>query len=382
MKIGYLTKQSPFDKKAYSGTHYYMMRALQESFEEVSVLGPVDTGYKWLPKIKGRILRTLSGTIYKYQYNIGLAKKMAAIIDRKIAREKPDVLLASLMNPEVAFLKSDIPLFLTSDATFPLLHDLYDSHSNLHKKSIEEALYLERKAFERARKLIPPTQWMANSAMNDYGISAGKIEVIPYGANLDEECPEEEIEALISARSRAEVLRLLFVGVRWEEKGGPFTMKVLQELQQRGVKAELCIVGCNPKIEDKPEGARVLGFLDKGNPKDAQKLTQLYRETSFFMLPTQAECYGIVYIEAASFALPAIGSDTGGVPEIIVDGETGFVRDENQSVGELADWIEHSWIEKKEYRRFSLNSRRRYTSVLNWKRWGEQVRELILSELS
>jgi len=136
MKVGYLTKQNPEDKKAYSGTHFYMYQALQRKFDGVISLGPVDSKYKYVSKIEGKLRTAFSSKIYKYQYDIRLAKRMASIIDKKIDQQNPDVILASLMNPEVAYLKTEKPVYLTSDATFPLLHNLYQSHSNLHPTSI------------------------------------------------------------------------------------------------------------------------------------------------------------------------------------------------------------------------------------------------------
>src|SRR5690554_1134311 len=166
MKIGYITKESPYDVRAYSGTHYNMLQALQKQFDDVAALGPIDHPYKNIAKLKGRALRLFDKRIYKYQYNVGLAKRMAAILDKKIEFAKPDVLLGSLVSPEVAFLKSKLPLYLTTDATFPLLNDVYASHSNLSKISIKNARRLENMAFEKATKLILPLKWLADSAMS------------------------------------------------------------------------------------------------------------------------------------------------------------------------------------------------------------------------
>lgn len=234
MHLGYITKENPLNVKAYSGTHYYMYRALQHQFEHVEALGPFDTSYKIIPKVKGRLLNFISGKTYKYQYDIGLAKRMAALIDKKVQEQKPDVLLASLMNPEIAYLKSNLPLYLTTDATFSLLNNLYGSHTNLHPLSKKEAKYLERKAFEKATKLILPLNWLADSAMKDYDVSSKKIEVIPYGPNLDSYISESELTEIVKNRQQSPKVKLLFVGVRWQEKGGPFAVEVLRSLLKLG----------------------------------------------------------------------------------------------------------------------------------------------------
>lgn len=377
MKIGYLTKQDPEDKRAYSGTHFCMYQALQKNFEEVVPLGPVDSSYKFIPKVKGKWLTLLSGKTYKYQYDVGLAKRMSAIIDKKIIATDPDVILASLMTPEIAYLQTEKPIYLTSDATFPLLQDLYKSHSNLHLKSIEEARHLEQMAFQKATKLIFPLQWIADSAIKDYGVSPDKIGVIPYGSNLEEKVSESELEKLINIRCTSPKISLLFVGVRWEEKGGPFAVEVLRELQKSEVNAELWILGCNPDIPNKPEQVKVLGFLDKGIREEQKEMFRLYREASFFIMPTRAECVGMSFIEAASFGLPAIGTEVGGVPEAVIHEETGFIINGDQNPKMVADWISQNWKNRTAYERLSQNAWERYQTHMNWSRWGGLVREII-----
>ena len=134
MKLGYITKQNPNDIKAYSGTHFQMYEALKQCFDHVIPFGPVKEPFPQLLKIYGRLLRIRSNKIHKYQYNIGLVKRAARLIDKRILDTNPDVLLVSLMSPEVAFIKSNIPLYITTDATFPLLIDVYKSHSHLHSR--------------------------------------------------------------------------------------------------------------------------------------------------------------------------------------------------------------------------------------------------------
>ncbi len=381
MKIGYITKQHPSNRKAYSGTHFYMYKALGQSFEEVIPFGPVDSNYKIIPKLKGRLLRLLTGKVYKYQYDIGLAKRMAAIIDQKIEEHQPDVLLASLMNPEMAYVESDVPFYLTSDATFVLLNDVYGSHSNLHPLSVKEAMHLEKKAFEKAAKLILPLQWLADSAMKDYGVPSSKIEVIPYGANLDTAISTDDVEQIIDRRRQSTKIKLLFIGIRWEEKGGPFAVEVLRSLLEKGVDAELHVVGCDPEIPNRPDGIKTIGFVDKETEMGRMQLDELYKEATFFIMPTKAECVGMSFIEAASYALPAIGSETGGVPEAVSDNETGLICRSAHTPEEVANWIIAARNDEQKYSKLSQQAYDKYKRTMNWGNWSKQVRDVIRNEL-
>ena len=117
---------------------------------------------------------------------------------------------------------------------------------------------MEHKAFKKATKLLLPLNWLADSAMEHYNVPAKKIEVIPYGSNLGIGLEEDGIKALIQQRVIDQKLKLIF-GVRWEEKGGPFSVKVIDELQKLGVESELIIVGCDPEI-DRKKYIKKVGF--------------------------------------------------------------------------------------------------------------------------
>ncbi|WP_421773852.1 glycosyltransferase family 4 protein [Gracilimonas sp.] len=358
-----------------------MHKALEQSFEEVVPFGPVDSNYKIIPKAKGRLLRMMTGKVYKYQYDIRLAKRMASIIDRKISEHNPDVLVASLMNPEMAYVKSDVPFYLTSDATSVLLNEVYGSHSNLHPLSVKEAKHLEKKAFEKATRLILPLQWLADSAMKDYGVPSSKIEVIPYGANLDTEISEDEVEQVIKRRQESPKIKLLFVGIRWEEKGGPFVVEVLRSLLQKGMDTELHIVGCEPEITNQPDGIKTMGFVDKEKEEGREQLHRLYKEAMFFIMPTKAECVGMSFIEAASYALPAIGSETGGVPEAVLDNETGLICRSAHTPEEVADWIMNVRKDAQRYTNLSQQAYDKYRHNMNWENWSNRVRDVIDNEM-
>lgn len=379
MKIGYITKEDPKNVRAYSGTHFAMYEALKGMFEEVIPLGPIDHWYKNIAKLKGKLHTLGNEKLFKFQYDIKLAQIHAKQLDEKIEQLKPDVLLGSLVSPEVAFLKTDVPIYLTTDATFPLLHDLYQSHSNLHSLSIKNALILERMAFEKARKLLVPLKWISKSAQNNYRIPESKIEVIPYGSNLVSPT-ENEVQNLIKERVKSEELTFLFVGVRWEEKGGPEAIEIIKELIHKGIKAKLVVVGSTPKIEE--DYVDVIGFLDKQDSDQLSQLIELYQSSTFFILPTKAECVGMSFIEAASYGLPAIGSNVGGVPEAVTHKETGLIIDPEESPPKIADEIGEIWKNKSLYEEMSVQARNHYSSTMNWSHWAEKVKEILSEEIT
>ena len=58
-----------------------------------------------------------------------------------------------------------------------------------------------------------------------------------------------------------------------------------------------------------------------------EELCRLYAEASLYVMPSRGEGFGFAFIEAMSQGTPAIGGNLDAAPEVIVDGETGYVID-------------------------------------------------------
>jgi starch synthase len=72
--------------------------------------------------------------------------------------------------------------------------------------------------------------------------------------------------------------------------------------------------------------------VDDIQPNDP-RLIELYRTADVFVLPTRAETFGIAAVEASAAGLPVVATRTGGLPEIVVDGVTGFVSEVDDARG-------------------------------------------------
>ncbi|MCA9427679.1 MAG: glycosyltransferase family 4 protein, partial [Candidatus Omnitrophica bacterium] len=333
MKIGFLSKHDPTNPRAWSGTPHYMLKALEDCGGEIQVLAPIDV--PWLEQA-GRAVNFASRTLLKKRIRaqefLSLPKLYGGIGDRMISETDPDVLYCPAASSIIPFLKTDKPIVYTSDATFSLMRDYYDRFSDLWASSSEKANRFERLALERSDLIVYPTEWAAKSAVEDYGISRKKIRVVPYGANLTEE-PDG-----VTDRFESDVCRLLFLGVDWERKGGEIAFEALEFLTQKGLPVELVVCGCIPPENFNHPNLRVIPFLNKREREDRLRLIELLETSSFLLLPTRKECYGIVFCEASAYGLPSITTDTGGVSGVVTNGVNGYTlppEDRGEAYGKL-----------------------------------------------
>lgn len=156
--------------------------------------------------------------------------------------------------------------------------------------------------------------------MNDYGVDASKISVVPCGANLDIVPVSGQINLKTTGNCN-----LLFLGVEWDRKGGNIALETFRHLKQDGVNPRLHIIGCVPPYDlTEEKGIIVIPFLDKNKEGDFQQLHAIFLQTDFLLLPTRAECAGVVFSEASAYGIPSITTDTGGVTTYVKNGVNGY----------------------------------------------------------
>jgi len=116
-------------------------------------------------------------------------------------------------------------------------------------------------------------------------------------------------------------------------------------------------IGNKDYIPDLPENVFCLG-----NIQSAGKFNQL---ADIFMLPSNYEGLPIVIIEAMSYGKPVVASNVGGINEIIINGENGYVVDNDPK--QFAEKIEYILENNAVYTMFSENALKRFNSELTIK---------------
>jgi glycosyltransferase involved in cell wall biosynthesis len=276
----------------------------------------------------------------------------------------------------MAFLKCLQKKIIYNDSTMACMIDYYSQFSNLCRKTIHEGNILDKMAFNNCDLLLMASEWAAESVINDYRINPEKVKVVPFGANMENNLTDKEISEIIYSRSARNVCNLLFVGVDWERKGGSIAVEIACLLHKRGIEVHLDIIGIRKELT-LPSYIINHGFISKFTETGRKKIENLYKNASFFVLPTRAECAGIVFCEAASYGLPSIATKTGGVSTYIKDNFNGMTFSVNSSSKSYADYIEKIFLDKKKYEQLCFQSFLDYKKRLNWEVVGCQIRNLI-----
>jgi glycosyltransferase involved in cell wall biosynthesis len=166
------------------------------------------------------------------------------------------------------------------------------------------------------------------------------VEVIPYTVGL-ERMPERPPRRDENGRP----FSVLFVGRLIERKGVSCLIRALGRVDDRRVRA--LIVGEGPerrRLEELARAEGLAGRVEFWGRVSNERLRDAYAAADAFVLPSvvdsrgDTEGLGVVLLEAMNYRVPVIGSNIGGIPDIVIDGHSGLLVPPND-VGALAEAI-------------------------------------------
>ncbi|MGP9813810.1 glycosyltransferase family 4 protein [Rhodopseudomonas sp. NSM] len=372
-RIAFATIGDAKQVRFWSGTPFHMSKSLAREGNDVVHIGPLNASSLPFYRAYSKVCRTFRRPGISPFHAGPVVAQYAADASRKIRALSPDVVFAPAGSTFAWAVPDGVPLVYASDATFRLVDDYHPNYRNMNGAAREMADRLERDTIARADLLLYPSEWAAESAVRHYGADPRKVQVIPWGANFEQ--PPDR--ASVFGPRKPGPCRLLFIGANWEEKGADIAVGALDELSARGIDAELVICGCTPPRPVARDGLTIIPFLDKNDRDQRNRLGQLYRDADFFLLPTRADCYGIVFCEAAAHGVPSIAPATGGIAGAIRDGETGFLLPPDATQADYAAVIAAAFANPDRSTRQRQACRDAYESRLNWEAWGRRVSDLI-----
>ena len=203
----------------------------------------------------------------------------------------------------------------------------------------------------------------------EVGLEKEKLEIIPFGVDTHFFKPLE-------IPKNGDVFQILAVGYLIERKGFEYLIKAMEEVLRENINVRLIIVGSGPLEKKLKELIKDLKLKDNieiiKNVSD-NELLHLYNLSDLFVLPSivdsqgNTEGLGVVLLEAMACKLPVIGSNIGGIPDIIQDKVTGLLVSE-RDISEISNAI-NNLIEDENLRKtLAINGYNNVKDKFSWKK--------------
>lgn len=373
LRVTYVTTDDPEDVRAWSGTVHHIGRALEMAGLEMDYLGNLARPRLFVNKAINKLTRMSTfGELFPSERTYRMATLFAKRVREHVKRGYSDVVFSPGSIP-IALLNTKRPKVFYTDATFASILDVYPEWAKYPRRYVQQGHDLEKRALDNCALAIYSSTWAARSAIEHYGMDPARVRVVPFGSNLSEIPEREEVQRSIAARDQ-ETCELLFIGVAWERKGGPKVMDLARTLHEAGIRVRLHLVGSAPSGNRLPPYVVRHGFISKETSAGRAKLAELLSKAHFLLLPSVAECFGIVLCEANAFGVPALANDVGGIPEIVRNGVNGQLFAPDAPVLDWASAIAGWLKDRNAYERLAKGSRSEYEERLNWASAGTAIR--------
>jgi len=183
---------------------------------------------------------------------------------------------------------------------------------------------LTRFTIQRQDLLTAPSAWLGHATERDFHVAEGSVEVIPNFVDLDrfKPCHHQGIRDHLQADGK---FILTHVSNFRPVKRVEDVVRGFAALRSK-LEAVLVLVGDGPELPKAMTLAKELGVRDDlrvlGKMND---LERVYQASDLFLLPSLAESFGLSALEAQACGVPVIGYHAGGLPEVVLDGETGIL---------------------------------------------------------
>jgi alpha-maltose-1-phosphate synthase len=250
------------------------------------------------------------------------------------------------------------------------------------------SMFCERTGIENADAVIAVSRGVRQDVINSYpAVNPDRIHVIHNGIDPEIYRPRPSPETLTRFGIDPSRPFVLFNGRITRQKGLTLLLAAALKLDRQ---YQLVIVASSP---DTPEIAAEVAALagrvseERGNvvwidhflPRE--DLIHLHSHATVFVCPSIYEPFGLVILEAMACETPVVASRVGGIPEIVVDGETGYLVDFNPDdidafTSTLADRIEKLLGDTTMAARMGKAGRERVLQHFGWRAIASQTVQL------
>jgi starch synthase len=252
--------------------------------------------------------------------------------------------------------------------------------------------WMERTAILDADAIIAVSEGTKADILRAYpDVKADRIHVIYNGVDLAEYQKGSETRALTDYGIDPAKPYVLFVGRITRQKGVTHLVDAIRYLP-REMQVVLCAgapdtpdiaAEMRQKVENAGRDHPHIIWVEKMVKK--HEAIQLYSNARVFCCPSVYEPFGIVNLEAMACRAPVLASSTGGIKEVVVDGETGYLVpfeqdpvtsfpvDPEKFARDLAAGINRLLEDPDKCRRFGNAGRRRVEEIFSWSAIAQQT---------
>ena len=191
--------------------------------------------------------------------------------------------------------------------------------------------WVERTALEAAQAVIAVSNGTRDDVLGHFAVAPERVHVIHNGIDADFFSPDPATDGLARRGVDPDIPYILFVGRITRQKGISHLVRAIRHLDP-GIGVVLAAGQPDtPELAAEVEAGVAAARRDRPNvvwiPEmlSREEIRQLYSHAALFVCPSVYEPFGITNLEAMACGRAVVATAVGGIPEVVVDGETGVL---------------------------------------------------------
>ena len=164
--------------------------------------------------------------------------------------------------------------------------------------------------------IVSPSRWLAGEARQSSLLGRFEVVVIPHGLSLANYRPLDRRQArrALCIPEESPVVLFIAAGLGNPRKGMDVVVPAMQRLQKF---CEPFLLTAGASYPTLPAGQR---HLHLGHLGSSKRLAEAYSAADVFVAPSRQEAFGLTVLEALACGTPVVGSDVGGIPDMLAEG--------------------------------------------------------------
>jgi alpha-maltose-1-phosphate synthase len=259
----------------------------------------------------------------------------------------------------------------------------------------EFSLWIEKTALEMADAIIAVSSETKRDVERLFEVDPNRVRVIHNGIDLEEYRKVDSTDALKRHGINPDRPYLLFVGRIARQKGIVYLVRAIQFMDP-GFQIVLCAgapdtseIAIEMQKTIEQAKAKRSGIIWIEEMVDRSAVIELYSHAAVFCCPSIYEPFGIINLEAMACGTAVVASAVGGIKEVVVDGETGFLVpleqmkespfepiDPEKFSRDLAEKINQLMKDRQLREKFGKAGRKRVEEKFSWSAIAQKTKAL------
>ncbi len=399
LKILFITSKFPrYEEDTQPRFVYNLAEALADLGHEIHVVAPHDKGIK-----KEEVMNGIH--IYRFKYfvpeswqkvaygpgvpqnfNMGLIAKLQmplfAFFEMRLAKK-----ICKKINPDIVHAHWAIPQGMAARATKkPYVVTLYGGEVFLAKR-LKLVNFLDGILRDSAR---PVTITSGLSQIIKEAGARTELSIIPAGIKMEEFKPSQPGSKELKKKISPEGPLVFFIGRLVEKKGAAYLIEAFSEVIKELPNAKLVIGGEGPlesNLKNQTENLKLSDNIIFAGRISIEDLPKYYCAADVFVAPSiidrtgDRETQGVVLLEAMASKTAVIGTNTGGIPDVISNSDVGVLVPEKDSKT-LARELIRLLKDQNVRRKYAENGQEHVKKNFTWKKIAKDYETLYLAVLA